>query len=306
LTDLSEQPLRWDAAVSLAPSLPHGWLEDYAQLSGIPERYVAVERQMLQSIVPARAFATLRENDQTLALGLAVAERGYVGLFSIVTASQVRNRGLGRRLVSHLLAWGQQRGAQAGYLAVALDNTPAWRLYARFGFREAYRYWYRTRPWQEPAIRPAVAAESQLVRTCVQAAYGPWVARIGREPAPTNADYPELIRRGVVYILPEIGGEAVGGVLVSWPRENGLFVENVAVHPRAQGQGAGRRLLAYAEDQARALGLAAIWLYTNEAMTENLELYRRLGYVETGRRVEDGFRRVFLRKNLVIAPHTRD
>src|SRR5439155_2134550 len=158
-----------------------------------------------------------------------------------------------------------------------------------------------TSRWVEPTIRRAVPAESQLVRACVRAAYAPYVERIGREPAPMNADYPELIRRGVVYVLAEFGGEPVGGVLVCWPRQDGLFVDNVAVHPRAQGQGAGRRLLAFAEDQAQALGLAAVWLYTNEAMTENLELYRRLGYVETGRRVGDGFRRVFLRKDLALA-----
>jgi ribosomal protein S18 acetylase RimI-like enzyme len=75
-----------------------------------------------------------------------VAERGYVGLSSIVTAVDARNQGLGRRLVGHLLAWGQQHGAHTAHLAVMLDNAPALRLYARFGFREAYRYWYRARP----------------------------------------------------------------------------------------------------------------------------------------------------------------
>ncbi len=46
------------------------------------------------------------------------------------------------------------------------------------------------------------------------------------------------------------------------------------------------------------LGLPEVSLYTNEAMVENLRLYPRLGFVETGRRVEDGYRRVFFRKSL--------
>jgi ribosomal protein S18 acetylase RimI-like enzyme len=100
---------------------------------------------MLQSIVPPRAFATLRQDGRPLALGLAVAERGYVGLSSIVTAVDVRNQGLGRRLVGHLLAWGQQHGAHTAHLAVMRDNAPALRLYAGFGFREAYCYWYRAK-----------------------------------------------------------------------------------------------------------------------------------------------------------------
>ena len=33
-------------------------------------------------------------------------------------------------------------------------------------------------------------------------------------------------------------------------------------------------------------------------MTENLALYPALGYVETGRRVEDGFSRVYFSKRL--------
>lgn len=33
-------------------------------------------------------------------------------------------------------------------------------------------------------------------------------------------------------------------------------------------------------------------LYTNEKMTENLSIYPKLGYVEVGRRTENGFNRV--------------
>jgi hypothetical protein len=33
-------------------------------------------------------------------------------------------------------------------------------------------------------------------------------------------------------------------------------------------------------------------------MVENLQLYPRLGFVETERRVEDGYRRVYFRKTL--------
>ena len=57
-------------------------------------------------------------------------------------------------------------------------------------------------------------------------------------------------------------------------------------------------LIDFAERRARELGLPAVTLYTNEAMVENLRLYPRLGFVETERRVEDGYRRVFFRKAL--------
>jgi hypothetical protein len=41
-----------------------------------------------------------------------------------------------------------------------------------------------------------------------------------------------------------------------------------------------------------------VHLYTNIVMTENLALYTRLGFEETHRADEDGYRRVFMRKRL--------
>jgi ribosomal protein S18 acetylase RimI-like enzyme len=72
----------------------------------------------------------------------------------------------------------------------------------------------------------------------------------------------------------------------------------VAVLPTLKGQGIGRALLTHAEAQAKARGYRSIYLYTNEAMVENIALYARIGYVEYERRQEQGFRRVFMRKQL--------
>ena len=71
------------------------------------------------------------------------------------------------------------------------------------------------------------------------------------------------------------------------------------VAPDVQGRGIGSRLLRLAEEQARARGLGEVRLYTNAAMTENVELYRRHGYQQTHRAVEDGYQRVFFTKTLV-------
>ena len=60
----------------------------------------------------------------------------------------------------------------------------------------------------------------------------------------------------------------------------------------------GRRLIEFAEAEARRQGYAALDLYTHEAMIENIGLYRALGYLETGRRVEHGYPRVYMRKPL--------
>jgi ribosomal protein S18 acetylase RimI-like enzyme len=145
-------------------------------------------------------------------------------------------------------------------------------------------------------IRRALDADVTAVRAVVDAAYSRYVPRIGRSPAPMTADYETLVAAGEVWV-GDSGGRVVG-VLVIRPSGDALELENVAVDPAEQGQGHGRALVSFAEDHARALGLAAVELYTNEAMVENLLLYPRLGFVETGRRVEGGYRRVYFRKAL--------
>lgn len=57
-------------------------------------------------------------------------------------------------------------------------------------------------------------------------------------------------------------------------------------------------LMSFVEQQARKEQLREVSLYTNELMTGNLRFYQKLGFEEEGRRVEDGYHRVYLRKVL--------
>ena len=111
-----------------------------------------------------------------------------------------------------------------------------------------------------------------------------------------TADYAAAARRGQAWLAAE-NGEAAGFIILI-PQPGYLLLENVAVLPAAQGRGIGARLLALAEERARSLGLPEIRLYTNEAMTENLAYYPRHGYTQTHRARQDGFHRVFFRKQL--------
>ena len=148
------------------------------------------------------------------------------------------------------------------------------------------------------SIRPAEPGEAAAVRDLVRAAYAKYVERIGKEPAPMLEDYAALIRAGEVWVLAGEAGGGVFGVLVMRPEEDHLFVGNVAVAPGQQGRGLGRELVAFAEGQAAAYGLPEVRLYTNELMHENLAVYARLGFEETGRGLDGGYRRVFMRKRL--------
>jgi ribosomal protein S18 acetylase RimI-like enzyme len=155
---------------------------------------------------------------------------------------------------------------------------------------------YYDRGMTAEILRGATPADREPVQRLVEAAYGGYVGAIGRRPAPMDADYAALIAAGRVTVAERDG--AVVGLLVLVPMDDHLLVENVAVDPAAQHSGLGRRLMARAEDEARALGLSELRLYTNELMTANVTWYPRLGYRETERRAESGFSRVFFAKTI--------
>lgn len=144
-------------------------------------------------------------------------------------------------------------------------------------------------------IDRATADDLPAIRSCARAAYAQYVPMIGREPAPMVADFATQIAEAQVRVArdPEICG-----YIVFAPFGERMFLENVAVLPERAGAGIGRRLIAHCEATARASGLARITLYTNAAMLANLSLYPRLGYVQTDRRIEDGFDRVYFEKTL--------
>jgi GNAT superfamily N-acetyltransferase len=148
-------------------------------------------------------------------------------------------------------------------------------------------------------LRRAQPADVAEIRAVAQAAYEPYVARIGRPPAPMTADYAAAVDRGEVWVAAADG--AIAGLLVLVRFPDHLLLENVAVRPDVQGTGIGARLLALAEDQARHLGLSQIRLYTNVAMTENLAYYPRHGYIETHRAEDGGYSRVYFSKHLAAA-----
>lgn len=145
-------------------------------------------------------------------------------------------------------------------------------------------------------IRKAVETDLPSIARCAQAAYAKYARRMGSEPAPMHADYAGQIAKGCIDVATS---EArVVGYVVSYAQGRTFHLENVAVLPEYQGRGIGKRLMVHVERRAKKAGYGVVALYTNEAMTENRAMYPNAGYLEVGRRREEGFNRVFFRKRL--------
>ncbi|WP_395576246.1 GNAT family N-acetyltransferase [Streptomyces sp. BK79] len=178
---------------------------------------------------------------------------------------------------------------------------------------------------REEPVRQAVAADVPAVKAVTDAAYHPYIERIGVVPQPMEADHAANVAEGKVFVTgvtgvteatevtevtggtgapgapesPDGTGAGVVGVLVLEARADHLFLDSVAVHPDARGRGVGGRLLRFADARARALGLPEVRLYTNAMMWENQEIYPRYGYEVVERRVDGPYDRVHYRKQLL-------
>ena len=145
-------------------------------------------------------------------------------------------------------------------------------------------------------IALAAADDVAAIKPMVDAAYAKYIGRLGKLPAAMAADYGALVTAQTVYVL-RASGRVLGSIMLTADGDS-LNVNNLVVDPAAQGRGYGRMLMDHAEDVARAQGLAAVTLFTNEKMHENIALYRKIGFTEMGRRTEEGFNRVYFRKAL--------
>lgn len=146
-------------------------------------------------------------------------------------------------------------------------------------------------------IRLARAEDAGAIGQVAKDAYHVYIERLGRPPAPMIADFEHHIARDWV-IIAERNGRLCGYAILIADKERALL-DNIAVDPREQGSGVGRSLIERVEQEALALGHLSLELYTNVVMTENVCWYARLGFVETKRAVEQGFYRIYMKKDLV-------
>jgi N-acetylglutamate synthase len=141
-----DRPVAHDSGVMLAGAPDEAWLSGFAAGNRYGPAVRPTLQKMLAAIRPEALYATLLDDGRPCGYGLAVIERGRVGLFDILVEENRRRRGLGRRLVSGMLAAAGQAGATGAYLQVLETNAPAIALYRSIGFSKVYGYAYRVLP----------------------------------------------------------------------------------------------------------------------------------------------------------------
>jgi len=132
-----------DPGVRLRFAADEEWSAGFALANGVPPARRARHDDILALISAPAARAEIAFGGHGVAFGLAVLDRGCLGLFDVAVAPAFRRRGLARRVISALLGWGSAEGATQAYLQVMIANEPARALYRDIGFHELYRYHYR-------------------------------------------------------------------------------------------------------------------------------------------------------------------
>ncbi|MDY8110546.1 GNAT family N-acetyltransferase [Fulvimarina sp. 2208YS6-2-32] len=108
-------------------------------------------KRVIEDIAPVKTmFVSQSPEGEPLGVAMAIHERDISGLLDVAVAAERRGEGLGRDLVRSALGHVRHRGAKSAWVQVEANNVPGLSLYRSLGFREAYRYVYRTPPGAKP------------------------------------------------------------------------------------------------------------------------------------------------------------
>jgi len=142
--DLSEVEAWVDAAepVRLSEAGDDAWWA----LSGRSDADRAVLERAFDHSAATVTHASLRIDDEVVAIGQAAVALGHVAIFSMNTVERHRGRGLAGLVLDALESWGRERGARTACLQVVTGNTPAKRLYRARGYVSKYAYEYLRAP----------------------------------------------------------------------------------------------------------------------------------------------------------------
>jgi ribosomal protein S18 acetylase RimI-like enzyme len=133
--------------VWLQKAVTPAWLEHETRFAHPERAQHPAYRSLFENVPTPCTFASLRQENAVIALGLCVFHptTHQAGLFNIATQTTMRRRGAATTLLYYLAKWADKQGATQLYLQVETQNTSANALYAKLGFETHYSYqhWYK-------------------------------------------------------------------------------------------------------------------------------------------------------------------
>jgi N-acetylglutamate synthase len=134
-----------DPAVQIRKNLNPDW-EDAYQRSRPNSADPAIVRMILEGS-PPRAFAAVARQapddyGELVAIARGHRSADWLGLSSIWTSPDHRQRGLATAMIAKLGHWAARQGARYAYVQVATVNESAIAAYTRLGFAPHHRYLY--------------------------------------------------------------------------------------------------------------------------------------------------------------------
>ena len=101
--------------------------------------------RLLQRIEERAAYASVELGAETVAVGRAVADAGWAGVFGMATRPEARGKGAAGAVLAALADWAAMNDAPRMYLQVEHENEGAMRLYRRVGFNELVPFYFRVK-----------------------------------------------------------------------------------------------------------------------------------------------------------------
>ncbi|NIW50315.1 MAG: GNAT family N-acetyltransferase [Gammaproteobacteria bacterium] len=132
-----------DTVVFLHTRLPAEFADFQQHQYQLSREQAAARYAAFNRIGPEQVYALAMVAGETAGIGMGILERGWLGIFGMMTHPDMRRRGIATAVLLALVRWGQKQGATQTYLQVMENNDKALALYKRAGFIIRYQYHYR-------------------------------------------------------------------------------------------------------------------------------------------------------------------
>lgn len=145
-SEVSALAPRGSSRVRLDERLTPEWFETWHGVAGGDP---TPQRRLLERVAERAVFASVQLGDQTIAVGRAVVDSGWAGVFNMATRPEARGKGAAGAVLAALADWASVNAAPRMYLQVEHENAGAMRLYGRVGFAELAPFYFRVKAAQQ-------------------------------------------------------------------------------------------------------------------------------------------------------------